>query len=290
MPTTYTNLYWKKFFCDTKLNPQIKSGKTKTCPRCALLLHTSHCENGHKKICNGLGHFGWFCNKCQHFSYKTENFTSEELKNKHNCGFTPCRICRQMINPTSEEIHLCPIRKEKATKFWPCLAFLNIEFCEFNSNDCFSCFNLKKQFKDENNLSWKEVFEHKTFPNLCCIEHKNSQAILEPLLFIINKEKRYERGHFSNHIISNISQKKSSENEIQYNYSNNVCKETKFVPSKTISKTLSALKEKLNVENLTENFLSMIIDEEWTNTTIILNDEYSMKLVIFFTFKIRIDP
>ena len=143
---TYINSYWKKHFCDIKVN---SNEKKKTCQRCCLILYTPHCEKGHNKICNGLGHYGYFCLKCKHFTYKTENLTSEELKQKHKCGVTTCRTCREPIEPKLEVTHLCPIRKEKASKFWPILAFLNIEFHEFNSDDCCLCFELKKQFKDK---------------------------------------------------------------------------------------------------------------------------------------------
>ena len=110
----------------------------------------------------------------------------------------------RIYEPKLEVTHLCPIRKEKASKFWPVLAFLNIEFCEFNSDDCCLCFELKKQFKDKTNLTWKEVFESESFPTLCCREHKNKQAIYEPLIYTVNKESRSKRGVFSNIIISNI--------------------------------------------------------------------------------------
>ena len=279
--TTYTNSFWKKHFCDIKIN---KTDKKKQCHRCSLILYSSHCEKGHKRLCNGRGHFGWYCLKCKHFTYKTENLTSQELKNNHKCGFTTCRTCRQPIEPKLEETHLCPIRKEKSTKFWPSLAFINIEFCEFNSDDCMVCFELKKTFKEEKQLTWKEVFEHKLFPSLICVDHQYKQAVFEPLIFSVNKENRNNRGVFSNFTISDICKKDEDTNILNFNYFSALKKPNKFVPSKTISKTILGFQKKLKDDNITHNFLSLLFDEEWTNTTFVILDEYSMKLVIQLIF------
>jgi len=276
---TYINSFWKKFFCDIKINTNAK--KT-TCERCCLIMFTPHCEKGHQKLCNGRGHFGWFCLKCKHFTYKKDNMTSDEIKKSHVCGVTTCRTCRQPIEPKSETTHLCQIRKEKPSKFWPCLAFLNIEFCEFNSDDCKLCFDLKKQFKEKNNLTWKELFENDSFPSLNCKQHECTQAIYEPLLYSVNKENRTKRGIFSHTTISNICSKEKNENVITYNYFDLLEKPSKFVPSKTISKAVLDIKNNLIKDNITHQFISLLIDEEWTNTTILINDEYSMKLVIYF--------
>jgi hypothetical protein len=274
--TTYVNSYWKKHFCDIKID---KSLRKKKCQKCSLILYSSHCEKGHKKLCNGQGHFGWYCEKCKHFTYKTENLTSQEIKKKHICGLTTCRICRQSTEPELEKTHLCPIRKEKASKFWPSLAFLNIEFCEFNSDDCCICFELKKKFKEETKLTWKEVFEHRLFPSLNCDEHKSTQAVYEPLIFSVNKESRSNRGLFTNFIISDICQSRNDP-KVEYNYFSSLKNPNKFVPSKKISNTILGFKQKLNQENLTHKFISLLLDEHWTNTTFIILDEYSMKLVI----------
>jgi hypothetical protein len=254
---------------------------SKKCHRCSLILYTKHCEKGHLKLCNGKGHFGWYCAKCKHFTYKTQKFNSSDLKKKHKCGVTICRICRQSLNP--EEIHLCPLREEKPTKFWPLLSFLSIEFSEINSDDCSFCYELKNNFKQNHNFTWKQVFESKSFPTLCCTEHLNRQVSYKPLIFLINKENRANRGSFSSFLISNIC-KSTSTDQINHKYFESIKVPSKFVPIKTISSALKDIKTKLNLisENITKQFLSLIIDEEWTNSTIVINDEDSIQMVIIY--------
>jgi hypothetical protein len=272
---TYINSMTSKNFCDKKISPNFPSKK---CPRCNLILYTKHCEKGHSKLCNGKGHFGWYCAKCKHFTYKTQKFTSQDLKKRHKCGITSCRICRELMNP--DELHLCRLREEKCSKLWPLMSFLNIEFSELNSNTCTICFELKDNFKKKNDFSWKQVFENKMFPSLFCSEHKNREIIYDPLIFSINKENRSKRGVFSTYTFSNICDKDHDEETISYNYFSPIKEPRKFLPSKPIATSLQQIKSKLerNLDNLTNRFFNSIIDESWTNSTIVINDEDSMKM------------
>ncbi len=251
----------------------------KQCPRCSIILYSQHCEEGHKKLCNGKGHFGWYCSKCKHFTYKTQTFTSEDLKRTHKCGTMNCRVCRQLINV--EEHHLCQLRKEKSTKFWPVIIFLNIEFYETNSNDCAACYELKLDFKETNNLTWKELFENKVFPSLSCKDHLNSQSIFEPLIINILKENRVNRGEFAQFTISRLFTNEC-ENKFSFKYYDCIATPIKFLPCKSIPISLQTLKKKLEaqLENITYKFLHLLIDELWTNSTIVINDEDSMKMVL----------
>jgi len=229
-----------KQFCDKKIN--FISSKKK-CPRCSLILYTKHCEEGHFKLCNGKGHFGWYCSKCKHFTYKTENLTSKEVEKRHKCGTTICRICRKYFNET--ENHCCRLREEKATKFWPNLVFLNIEFCEINEDHCTSCFELKKHFKEKNECTWKDVFQSEKFPQLSCTEHSNQQKICEPMIFMISKENRANRGDFTCFSISNSCNNETFKNQLYYNYYECIKTQNKFVPSKLLPKSCQELKKKL---------------------------------------------
>jgi hypothetical protein len=160
------------------------------------------------------------------------------------------------------------------------MSFLNIEFSELNSNTCTICFELKDNFKKKNDFSWKQVFENKMFPSLFCSEHKNREIIYDPLIFSINKENRSKRGVFSTYTFSNICDKDHDEETISYNYFSPIKEPRKFLPSKPIATSLQQIKSKLerNLDNLTNRFFNSIIDESWTNSTIVINDEDSMKM------------
>jgi hypothetical protein len=118
---TYINFKTKNYFCDSKVT---NSKINKKCPQCNLNLTSSHCEKLHRSLCYGVGHFGWYCDKCCHFTYKTENLRSEQIKAMHECGVTICRLLsKAFFESDSNNIHLCPLRLEKPTSVWPHLAF-----------------------------------------------------------------------------------------------------------------------------------------------------------------------
>ena len=173
------------------------------------------------------------------------------------------------------------LRIEKPTKYWPVLTFLNIEFGEINSDDCTECFELKENFKKENNFCWKEVFENKKFPNLFCKDHQSCQINYEPLIFLINKEQRSKRGNFITYSLSNICPPKTEEITQIFPYFEKVKNPSMFIPSKSISSALEEIKQKLELNlnnNITNQFFHLLINEDWTNSTIIINDGDSTKM------------
>lgn len=191
-----------------------------------------------------------------------------------------CRICRQSQND-EENPHICQLRQEKPTKFWPTVAFLDIEFRDFNIDDCVECFEIKKQFKEENLLSWQQVFEDKQFPNLCCDLHLENQINIEPLLFAIYKEHRVLKGQFIRHIITDFSIDKNICDILSFNYCENVKNSSKFIPVKKLTLNQKLIKNNLKTtnNNIIEQFFDLILSEEWSNTTFIIQDYDSFVLV-----------
>jgi hypothetical protein len=285
------NFKTQKNFCDSKVT-DIKLNKK--CPRCNLNLKSHLCEKLHRSLCYGVGHFGWYCDKCKHFTYKTENLSSEQIKNLHQCGVTICRLCRKSYNSQSESIHLCPLRIEKATKTWPHLAFLNIEFLDYNVENCSHCFEIKNDFRLQNNLSWKNVFENENFPNLFCDLHIGNEIFINPLLFIIYKEHSVNKGKFERHIISDYDVNKKCENVLDVNYLKNTQDFSKFNQKKRLTLNQKRIKEDLlSKTSLIAQFLSLILNEEWSNTTFVIQDMDSFKMVnktvkIIFIFNISL--
>jgi hypothetical protein len=252
----------------------------KKCPRCNLNLKSSRCEKLHKSICYGVGHFGWYCDKCNHFTYKSENYSSEQIKNLHECGFILCRLCRKTYNSEDDSIHLCPLRLEKPITSWQHLAFLNIEFLDYNVNNCSACYELKNDFKKTNSFSWKEVFEHKHFPELACELHITNEQFVDPLLFIVFKEHLINKGQFFCHVITNCDVDKENYRTLNVNYFYSVENISKFVPKKQLSFFQKTIKSQLQAQSsLIAQFLSLILDEEWSNTTFIIQDPDSFKMV-----------
>jgi hypothetical protein len=227
-----------------------------------------------------VGHFGWYCDKCCHFTYKTENFISEQIKNMHECGVTICRLCRKPFKSDDSNIHLCPLRLEKPTSVWPHLAFLGIEFLDYNVENCSSCYELKNDFREKNNLSWKDVFEHQQFPELTCELHISKNQFIDPLLFIIYKEHSINKGQFFRHVITNYEVDKNQSKVLENNYFHSVSNQAKFVAKKNLTFHQKTIKNLLRSQTtLISQFLSLILDDDWSNTTFIIQDSDSFKMV-----------
>ena len=106
-PSTYIHDKLERQFCNINIVPEIMS----KCPNCNCKLFSQLCKRAHKLLCYSKGFFGWLCDLCETFTYRSKNLNSEQLKKTHVCGsFKTCRYCYlpQEIN------HLCTMKKEKA--------------------------------------------------------------------------------------------------------------------------------------------------------------------------------
>lgn len=110
----------KSHFCDSKI---ANKNYTKICGRCNLTLQSFNCFENHNKICFGRGYFGWKCLNCNRFFSPTKNFTSNIIKNQHQCGSKFCRTCYNYY--FVKEFHLCDLKKETVNKQIPKLAFIS---------------------------------------------------------------------------------------------------------------------------------------------------------------------
>lgn len=118
---SYVNSKLHDMFCD-KL---VSNDQYSICSICNVTLFSAHCAKGHKRICNGKGHFGWKCRLCNKFYYRYGSETSNDIKNKHSCGKS--KRCRNCLEPQGED-HLCKLNCITYPKFWPKLAFISICF------------------------------------------------------------------------------------------------------------------------------------------------------------------
>ena len=122
-PTTYIHSDLRKFFCDSKLISNLKS----KCKLCNLTIYSKDCEIGHRKLCNSRGFFGFKCDICNKFTYRSGSTESTQLKNQHQCEmFRSCKYCHK----PKEVNHLCPLLQEKYPDYNTRLAFLVLEIVE----------------------------------------------------------------------------------------------------------------------------------------------------------------
>jgi hypothetical protein len=282
---TYVHQKLKLNYCNSKLST---SDKLSMCNICNVVLKTEHCKIGHKKICNGKGHFGFKCLKCKKFTYKRNNETSDSIKQAHQCGIEKCNNCGNNYNPESyEDVHLCPLKKETFAKYWPTLAFLNIEFEHISEQNCYDCFVKKKCYANTHKKTLSDIFKLPKSEELVCDDHLVNSFSLNPNISIIYKENKTKRGTFSKYVFADICKNSSEDNILTFDYTKNIKTPSKFVPSKPrltgdLKNILNSL-QKMNNEYLTliDQIFKTIFQDNWRNTTFILQDEDSIKMVIF---------
>ena len=115
---TYLNQKIDQIFCDKFVTDQI----TFNCPICNCDIYSKKCFRGHKRFCNGAGHFGYKCSACKKFSY-CKNNTSQEVRLRHVCN--EGRVCRNCYS-IKESNHQCPLKIEKTSKDQNRLCFFKI--------------------------------------------------------------------------------------------------------------------------------------------------------------------
>ena len=118
-----------RFFCDKF----VTMDKPFICSICCCTMNSKHCYNGHKLLCNGVGHFGFKClTHCKRFFYANGALTSKQLKESHNCfDFSICKFCYKK----KEFDHLCKLRWPKPIMSHNRLCFFNIIFNEDENLD-----------------------------------------------------------------------------------------------------------------------------------------------------------
>ncbi len=139
--TFNTSTVISKYFCDSSLNASI----AKTCETCNLRIFSDNCRKHHSsKVCR----FGWLCNLCQKYTYKSKFLPNIlAIKEKHVCGTVFCNFCGVQHSKDKEKgLHLCPILRPRAKTIAQStnLGFLSLEVVEKRQLFCKSCFQKKK--------------------------------------------------------------------------------------------------------------------------------------------------
>jgi len=259
-------------FCDS----QIKGREVAvpiTCIKCNAYSLSEECHKGHKRVCGkdtAKGRAGYICPDCGTFSY-TGFPNAEMAKLKHSCnpGRKNCKICGLVLY----ENHQCLIKPSEATNKWPNLAFFSFSYKYLAQ--CKDCYHIKKKFLEENNITWNELLKHEQLETLVCEIHLNNyNCDAEPNMAVIYKE--VERGIFLRYVITedNLVISKQSEKKIDALYFpkdfNGLKPFTTFDSYLKKTKSFETSRNNLiakSKKSLIENFLLLITQPEWQNTT-----------------------
>lgn len=222
----------------------------------------------------GVGNFGFYCSKCNHFIFRTKGLNSSELKLKHKCEEKVCQKCRDFYDP-SKGIHLCKITQVKETDIWPSIAFLNFELTNQTFKDCLSC-----QKCNKNQFALHDFVKFN--PKLCQKHMVISNGICN--IMTIYKEDDLKKGQFHKVLLSSFEETTIEKGALSYDYTLSQKLGSKVQKkAKDISGDIKILTSKLQGSlDIMDQFLSLIFEEEkfeWKNTTFILFDEDSLKLV-----------
>jgi heme oxygenase len=280
---TYLHEKLNSYFCDKETT----SEKSKICPICNVTMYSKHCEKSHRaNICNGSGGFGWKCLNCNKFTYRSGASNSKLIANLHKCGVKSCKFCHLEIDSTNH--HICKLRKELYPKEIPSLAFIGMEHSFSGVGKCFDCFSLKLNFKEENALSWKELYESSIFSSLNCPLHVHNYNS-EPNIAIIYKETNVP-GNFDKYVLTdnNSEIEDSVENvaaKVNFlkNFSFLADKKT-YTKEEKLSEAFKTNREKLqNIPrinlSLIDKIVQLVLQPEWRNTTFISQDSDSLNYV-----------
>jgi hypothetical protein len=277
---TYLHEKLKNNFCDKNITTETAM----ICTICNVTIYSKHCKKSHcSTVCNGSGTFGWKCLNCKKFTYRKGNLNAKKIAELHKCGVKSCKFCQEQID--IDEMHICKLKTEKYPKSMPLLAFISMEHTFNGVGKCFDCFTLKLKFKNENLMSWKELYEHELFSSLNCPLHQNIFES-EPNIAVIYKETKF-RGYFDKYVLTDNNSEIDDyieKSAVYKNYlQNNLTKQKEDRKIKT-TESFQINREKLGnaqTKNLSllDKIIQLLVTPEWQNTTFISQDLDSLNYV-----------
>jgi len=245
------------------------------CTICNGVSNTKYCEEGHEKICgkkknNPKGRAGYHCPDCGKFQFSAFS-NAEEARLKHDCcpGTKNCKICGVIIKGN----HQCLIKKETHSSKWPCLAFFSFSYKYLAQ--CKNCYEIKQEFAQKENLSYKDLILHEQFEALVCDKHlSNFDHDPQPNLAVLYRE--VQRGIFKQYVITEDTLNISSiddENLESIYFPENFTGAKPYVSYQTYKHAANSLEiSRVNIEKnekktMIQNFLLLITSPDWQNTT-----------------------
>ena len=243
------------------------------CDICNYKFPTKQCFENHKSACGVKslkGRTGYFCDKCNKFIKGGNSITAKKDHKCYTSLETKCKHCNEICEQDTD--HQCLLSKEKLTKNWPKLIFFSFEFQGNSTFQCTTCQQLRKQFKENHNLTWKEAYLKKEFTGLKCLHHERSSSLHTPNFCTIWKET--DCGVFDEICFADDElnlQNEVTSNIFHLNYDlhgKSQSTDQKFYGKQTQA-TKSSLKQILNKENksVMDYFVIFLLSPEVRNCT-----------------------
>lgn len=281
-------------FCDS----QVKTEMGLSCLKCCFTFKTNVCYQNHTKACNS-DKLRIKCHKCNVYYLTWSKNNHKLLKAEHVCGVWPkrCHICKKI---STDNFHVCQIRKEEFHSSWPNLGFINMKFKSNSSSNCQKCYCLKETFKTENKLTLKELFLHKNFDTLICEDHKSIlvKDDLPNLVSLFCEEK--SRFHFKERLFADRPELLmfAEPTNIELPYCENPIKMTSTVyKQKPCKKSMSnqfynLLKKVSQPKTALDEFFLFLCNKEnnLSNYTFIVESNTTMLTILRYFLKLQVIP
>ena len=156
------------------------------CELCNYKFPTEQCFINHKSQCGKRkatkSRMAILCEKCKKIHSNNNKFCIQTNQKK-------CWHCQEIY--LKEENHMCLLKKETLSKYWPKLIFFDFEFENISPFNCTKCFKLKNEYLAEKKINLKEALKCNNFLEIKCSHHLKFLHNLAPNFCTIWKETNY---------------------------------------------------------------------------------------------------
>ena len=280
-------------YCNSKLSDNYVPEFN--CDNCNLTFRTNSCFENHLKKCSA-NNKGWKCLDCGIFQTAVNAQTAEELKTQHVCGETrkKCLYCFML----KEKDHICKVKFKSPHTVWPNLGFITMKHPQLGNGNCQNCFNEKKNFTIENNITLQDLFKTEIYSTLVCNAHKTVPIQTTPTVITVIVET--SRHNFKEYLFCDdrIQTNTDTFPEFYIPYSNTP-KPMSSSPcgmKKTAQKVTPQFEKKLNMiykkPNMTavDKLMLFLCQSNFKNFTFLVHESNSLFTLLDSFLKLNISP